>query len=123
MVPSSDVDYGRSPADSGSCTTVHNTTPVFQNFPLERPFALITSTEKAVFTTTTATRWKAGRQHGRKAASTSTRVDRKLVRGLGLTRRSARTARLRQVALAARGHSDQSHDREPDPEGKSATVI
>ena len=49
---------------------------------------------------------------GRKAASISTRVDRKLVRGLGYAPPSARMAHLRQVAHAARGHSDRSHDRD-----------
>jgi len=46
------------------------------------------------------------------AASTSTRVDRKLVRGLGHARASGRTAHLGQVAQAGRGLSDRSHDRD-----------
>ncbi len=49
---------------------------------------------------------------GRKAASISTRVDRKPVRGLGHARPSARTASLQQVAQAARGLSERSHDRD-----------
>lgn len=53
---------------------------------------------------------------GRKAASASARMDRKLVRGPGhkppgQARRSARTAGVRQTARAAAGHRDQPLNR------------
>jgi hypothetical protein len=72
---------------------------------------LITSTQ-AVVTEYSATKGTLVVSMGRKAASISTRVDRKLVRGLGHASPSAKTAHLRQVDQAARGDSDRSHDRD-----------
>jgi hypothetical protein len=48
---------------------------------------------------------------GRKAASTSTRVDRPLVREPGHTRRSARTADRQRLAHASRSRGGQPLDR------------
>ena len=50
---------------------------------------------------------------GRRAAATSAGVEGTQVRGRGRTHRSAKTARLRQMAHAASGDGDPSLDKDP----------
>jgi hypothetical protein len=59
---------------------------------------------------------------GRKAASTSTRVHRQLVREPGHTRQSARTADRQRLAHAPRSRGGQSLDRSLFGAGTKATI-